>query len=229
MVQLGYTPGRRMRVLLRRGATRPFGLRPRINSINPNRGPAAGGTNVIITGINFFDPETGASWVSAVNFGNTPVAFTVDSDTQITAASPPGTAGSSVNVTVVSPHGTGSVRFNYEPAPVPTVTGLNPNSGPPSGGTTVTINGTNFTSTATVAFGANAATSVTFVSPTQLTAVSPAGTGTVNVRVTTSEGTSVITAANQFNYVSLEPTVTNINPNTGLPGTSVIITGTNFQ
>ena len=49
---------------------------------------------------------------------------------------------------------------------VPTVSGVSPSSGPPSGGTAVTITGTNFTSTATVNFGANAATGVTFVSST---------------------------------------------------------------
>lgn len=210
---------------------RPFGLRPRISAINPSRGPAAGGTSVTISGINFFDPDTGASWVIGVYFGSTPAtSFTVNSDNQIVATSPPGTAGTGVNVTVVSPEGVGSVRFSYEPAPVPTVTSISPNSGHPAGGTTVTINGTNFTAGSTVVFGANPATNVAFVSPTQLTAVSPAGTGAVNVRVTTVEGTSAIAAGNQFTYVAPTPTVTSISPNSGPPegGITVTINGTNF-
>jgi len=58
-------------------------LGPFITNIDPNTGPAAGGTTVVITGRNF-------SGATAVRFGATNAAlFTVDSDTQITAVSPP--------------------------------------------------------------------------------------------------------------------------------------------
>jgi hypothetical protein len=58
-------------------------LGPFITGLNPNSGPATGGTSVIITGRHF----TGAT---AVMFGANPAtSFTVDSDTQITAISPP--------------------------------------------------------------------------------------------------------------------------------------------
>jgi hypothetical protein len=60
----------------------PSWLGPFITSIEPNSGPAAGGTVVIIRGRNF----TGAS---AVRFGANNAAFVVDSDEQITATSPP--------------------------------------------------------------------------------------------------------------------------------------------
>ena len=60
-------------------------LGPFISSLDPNSGPAAGGTSVTISGRNF----TGAT---AVMFGaNAATSFTVDSDTQITAVSPPQT------------------------------------------------------------------------------------------------------------------------------------------
>lgn len=49
----------------------------------------------------------------------------------------------------------------------PSVTGLTPSTGPTSGGTPVTVLGTNFASDATVAFGTTAAASVSVVSPTQ--------------------------------------------------------------
>ena len=73
-------------------------------------------------------------------------------------------------------------------------------SGPAAGGTTVTITGTNFASPATVTFGGVAATGVQVVSPTQLTAISPAGTGKVDVRVTAPGGTSAISPADKFSY-----------------------------
>ena len=75
--------------------------------------------------------------------------------------------------------------------------------GPSVGGNTVTINGSGFTSGSTVAFGDTAATSVTFVSSTELTVSAPAGTAgaTVDVKVTTTGGTSVTSSADQYKYV----------------------------
>ena len=111
------------------------------------------------------------------------------------------------------------------PAPPqpPTVTGLSPNSG--IHGTSVIITGTNFDSSSTVSFGSVAA-SATVNSPTQITATAPSGSGTVYVTVTTGAGTSATGTASQFTY--LPPTVTGLSPNSGIHGTSVIITGTNF-
>jgi hypothetical protein len=72
----------------------------------------------------------------------------------------------------------------------PSITGINPTSGPSAGGTSVTITGTNFTDATAVKFGATDATSYTVDSDVQITATAPAGTGTVNVTVTTASGTS---------------------------------------
>ena len=57
----------------------------------------------------------------------------------------------------------------------PTVTGLNPTFGPTVGGTPVTISGTNFTGATVVDFGPNAATNLTVVSATTITARQPGG------------------------------------------------------
>src|SRR5437016_1687044 len=111
----------------------------------------------------------------------------------------------------------------------PAVTNVNPNTGPTSGGTSVTITGTNFTGATAVKFGSANATSFTVNSSTSITATSPAGSGTVDITVTTGGGTSATSAADQFTYIGA-PTVTNVSPNTGptTGGTSVTITGTNF-
>lgn len=87
----------------------------------------------------------------------------------------------------------------------PGVTSLTPASGSAAGGSTVTITGTGFTNAATVTFGGIAASSVTFVSATQMTAVSPAAgaVGAVDVIVTTSGGASPNTAADDFTYVAV--------------------------
>ncbi|WP_406238666.1 IPT/TIG domain-containing protein [Nocardia sp. NBC_01009] len=64
-----------------------------------------------------------------------------------------------------------------------------PNLGSHDGGTSVTITGTGFTGAPTVRFGTTA-TVFTVNSATQLTAVAPAGTGTVSVTATTAGGVS---------------------------------------
>ena len=70
------------------------------------------------------------------------------------------------------------------------------------------------------------------VNDTTITADSPAGTGTVDVTVTTPAGTSATSAADQFTYtVAVAPTVTGLSPTTGSQagGTLVTITGTEFH
>ncbi len=73
---------------------------------------------------------------------------------------------------------------------VPMVTGISPATGAAAGGDTITITGLNFTGVSAVNFGATAAASFTLVSDSEITAVSPAGTGSVAVTVTTPVGTS---------------------------------------
>ncbi|OAN63896.1 hypothetical protein A7X12_19030 [Sphingomonas sp. TDK1] len=64
------------------------------------------------------------------------------------------------------------------------------------------ITGTNLSGATSVSFGAAPAPGYTVNSTTQITATSPAGTGTVDVRVTTAGGTSATSAADQFTYVA---------------------------
>jgi hypothetical protein len=65
---------------------------PTVTGIAPTSGPAGGGTTVIITGTNL----TGET---AVDFGTSPAAVTLDSATSITATSPSGTGTVDVTVT----------------------------------------------------------------------------------------------------------------------------------
>ncbi|SEG94831.1 IPT/TIG domain-containing protein [Actinacidiphila yanglinensis] len=101
---------------------------------------------------------------------------------------------------------------------------ITPNQGPSGGGTLVTITGTNLSGTTAVRFGTRSATSVTNVSPTQVTAVSPAGNGAVGVTVTTAGGTSNPVS---FFYVGA-PFKQSLSPDTGSTagGETVTINGT---
>jgi hypothetical protein len=114
----------------------------------------------------------------------------------------------------------------------PTVTSVVPNTGP--AGTAVTITGTGFLVGATVIFGGTAATAVTVVSSTSITAITPtheAEGGAVTVVVTNADSQSGM-LANGYTYTSSNPapTVTSVAPNTGPAGggTTVTIAGTNF-
>ena len=89
--------------------------------------------------------------------------------------------------------------------PTPTIANVTPHSGSPAGGSTVTITGTNFTGATAVKFGANNASSFAVDSPTSITAVSPAGSGTVDVTVRTPEGLSAPIVADRFRYVAGAP------------------------
>ncbi|MEU2041992.1 IPT/TIG domain-containing protein [Nocardia niwae] len=154
---------------------------PTLNAISPSAGREAGGTTVILTGMNL-------AGATAVSFGSTPAAsFTVDSAGQITGVAPAGTG--TVQVTVTTLGGTSNAVF-YTYVPAPALTSVSPSSSSAAGGTTVTLTGTNLSTASAVLFGSTAATSFTVDSDTQITAVSPAGTGTVQVTVTTVAGTS---------------------------------------
>jgi hypothetical protein len=82
----------------------------------------------------------------------------------------------------------------------PAITAITANNGPAAGGTTVAITGSGFLAGATVAFGSTPAASVSVSSPTSITATSPAGGGTVDVRVTDANGSSEAVPADQFGY-----------------------------
>ncbi len=87
---------------------------------------------------------------------------------------------------------------NTGPAPQSTVTSVTPNTGPTSGGNTVTINGTFAGSGDTVLFGSTAAI-VTKDTATAITVIAPAGSaGTVDVTV---DG-SATSAADKYTYVA---------------------------
>src|SRR5690606_31767124 len=86
-------------------------------------------------------------------------------------------------------------------AAAPTIISISPDTGPEAGGTALTITGSNLTGANAVTFDGTGSTSVTVVSDTQITAVTPAGTvGAVDVAVTTPAGTTTETGG--FTYLA---------------------------
>jgi hypothetical protein len=197
----------------------PEGTLPEVSGVAPAGGHISGGDTVTISGSHF----TGAS---AVKFGSAAAAsFTVNSESSITAVSPPGTLGA-VDVSVITPAGNSlpgsSDLFSYGPA----VTRLTPNDGPTAGGETVTITGSDYTGVTGVKFGETPATSFTVNSESSITAVAPKGVTSGWVTVTNAEGTNPTGPVDVFYWLQ-PPNVRKIAPTTGTVsgGTIVRITG----
>ncbi len=194
---------------------------PSIVGLSPSNGPTAGGNSVLITGTNL-------GGTTLVLFGASPATITNVTATQVTVTAPAGPP-SVVNVTVTTPGGTSNpLPYIYVAAPV--VIDVEPHFGPESGGTTVVITGSNLALATAVDFGANPATSFTVVSDSQVTAIAPAGIGTVVVTVTAPGGTSTLGPGNPYYTYLGTPTITVLIPNEGSTsgGDSVTISGSNL-
>jgi GH25 family lysozyme M1 (1,4-beta-N-acetylmuramidase) len=190
---------------------------PIVLAAAPVAGSTAGGDTVTITGANF----TGAS---AVAFGSAASTnFSVVNSTMITAVTPTHTAGD-VNVTVATAGGTSTNNVPYTYVAAPTVSGVSPNSGPASGGTSAVITGTNFDDATAVSFGGAAAT-FNVVDSTTINATTPAhAAGAVEVSVTTTGGIGA--GAHAFSYIGATTVSLTSSPNPSLSGQSVAFTAT---
>ena len=206
---------------------------PTVTGISPATGSSLGGTIVTITGSSF----TGATGVSFGGIPNT-TPITVNSDSSITASTPPTTGAGYVDVKVTAFGGTSAANppadyFGY----LPVISGISPASGPTSGGNSVTIIGAGFYGVTSVAFGSQTAVahsfSATIINATVPPNIPAGALGTVNVTLTTVSYSlhlySVNTSASEYTYVG-PPIITSILPTSGSTAgnTAVTITGTNL-
>ncbi len=120
------------------------------------------------------------------------------------------------------------------PGPVtggPTLTLVTPSSGPTAGGTLITLTGTDFIAGAAVNVGGILADTITYVSPTTITARTPAhAAGAVTVTVTFPGGKQAI-KSNAYSFVATALSITAVTPASGSVqgGTAVSISGSAFQ
>jgi hypothetical protein len=175
---------------------------PAVTNVSPRAGSSSGGTKVTIT-VQGFDPDS----TTPVEFGGKPAtSVKLVGVQQLQVTSPAHSAGG-IDVRVDAPYQdantpggwtptTASDRFTYcnGSCVPPTITSISPASGPASGNTVVTIQGTNLDQGETlVRFGSQTATPCSF-SSTQLVVVAPPAVrnqpGPVDVTVTTINGAS---------------------------------------
>lgn len=134
----------------------------------------------------------------------------------------------------VAAFSTTAVTFTNAPV-IDTVTPIAPTSGPDSGGTAVTITGTNFQPGAVVLFGTApggiSGVNCTEAAGTTITCLTPPDSdGAVDVTVVNVDG-QLSSAAGAYTFVPvIPPTFTAVNPTTGpTNGAPITVTGTNFQ
>ena len=187
---------------------------PSITGLSPNSG--AIGSSVTIAGSNFNAQGAG----STVTFGGIPaVPISSWTSNSITVNVPSGAI--SGNVVVTDAGGVTSNGMNFTVVVSPTITSLTPSSGEP--GASVSIAGSNFTSSVgTVTFNGLPASTTSWTN-TNITAVVPNGATSGNV-VVTSGGLQSNGAA----FTVLVPTISNTAPTSGVAGTIVTLTGSNF-
>jgi hypothetical protein len=227
---------------------------PVVDAVIPGHGSAAGGTPVQIVGSGFAGAHP-----TQVAFGGAIVppcgpqapgaCFNVGgfNGGVINLASPPGAAGTTVDVTVTTAGGTSAVngfdKFTYDLVGPPVVTGVTPHSGSAAGGTGVQILGLDFAGATQVTFGAAvvppcgpAVQGPCFGSPPGnpgLFLPTPPGLAgqTVDIKVTTPAGTSAATTADKFSYLAPSAPVVDVvipSHGTAVGGVDLRIFGSGF-
>jgi hypothetical protein len=202
----------------------PPSTQPRLNVAVPNTGSTAGGDTVTISGSNFVSGLT-------VTIGGAPATIVSRSTVSVVVTTPPGSAGSPVDVVVKVPNGqTATLKsvFTYaDPPPPPSVIAISPSSGPINGGTQFVVSGNGFRPGAVVSFGGPPA---------------PVGTGTSAVTMAVTSDASLCGSGVQLPCIvattpphtsgTTDVVVTNMNPATGVidsgSGTSTLSAGYNF-
>jgi phospholipase D-like protein/IPT/TIG domain-containing protein len=201
-----------------------------VTAVSPTTGPSSGATNVTVTGTNFL---TGA----IVSFGqSTAGSIKVISGTTITAVAPPHVAGT-VGITVTNKAGdTGTLPAAYlytstSPSTAPKLNVIQPNTGSPSGGESVTISGSNLVQGMTVTIGGSPAT-ITSSNSVSIRATTPSGTGVADLVVTNPNGQSA-SLRGAFTYAEPPgpPNVTSTVPGSGSVngGNTITVKGSSFS
>ena len=240
-----------------------FPTPPTVSSLSSSSGSVSGGGSITINGsgfaqhstINFVEESNG---IPTTNNVVVSVPSSSCSSTSCTATIPAVTYAGDYFVTVTTPEGTSadsqSQVYDFQTG-TPVITGVTSSSGslggPSTGGTFVTISGSNFIVGDTVNFvQESSGTPVSGAQPQGATSVTVSRTGadTVVITALAPNITSVspdtyfvsvtspshVTAANPsngsnvFTYTAVVPTVNTVSPATGPSGTAVTIVGTGF-
>jgi uncharacterized repeat protein (TIGR01451 family) len=191
------------------------GAGPIITGFSPAEG--AVNTYVTIDGLNL----SSATGVTFNGVSETITGYIGDTNLQVDLVNNPGTGP----IKVTTPSASFTTSTNFTNTTAPSITDFNPTLGPP--GSTVTIDGLNFTGTPTVRFGSTTAASTMTGEGTQISATVPSvSAGNYAIEVTTGSGS--FTTSSNFTVTGVGPVIASFSPSNGVRGTSVTLNGANF-
>ena len=152
---------------------------PLLTTVSPATGATAGGSLITLTGSNF-----GVSPMVFIGSKTAQLALPSTHNT-IVVTSPAG-AGAGLPVKVLVGDRFSNIgSFSYLP---PTITSISPANGPIAGGTSITINGTNFGPDPTVSIGGKPVLQFDLQSHTRIVGTLPPGSGQNKPVIVTAEG-----------------------------------------
>jgi hypothetical protein len=186
---------------------------PTLTSLTPTTGPTAGGTTLTLSGASL---GTGGT----VTIGGTPASVTSWSHTRVLVTTPIG-VGANLPVVLTRAGETAQSTFSYA---APSIASLAPAEASTAGGSLVTLTGTNFGTSGTVAVG-GASASVGSWSDGVVIFTLPAGAGGTVPVVLTRAGETV-----QTTYHYAAPALSGLTPTSGpaVGGTTLTLTGTSL-
>ena len=204
------------------GGTSNYGHLNTTGTVNLTNGGS--GAQLVLNAINGYTAHLGDSFTLITNDLTDAISGHLAGLTE--GQKIPNIFGSGLSGKITYVGGTGNDLVLMVVSPTPSVTSLAPTSGTHAGGTTVTLTGTNFTGATSVTFNGTAATSVSVVNDTTITAVTPVGTaGSASVVVTTPNGSN--SANSLYTFVNNAPTLAAISKS-GFEDTTVTFTAANF-
>jgi len=168
-------------------------VKPTLSKVEPEKISEAGGTQLTISGSGLSE---GAEVLVGSGKAEEAKARSVGA---LTAVAPPGKGKKPIQV-VNAVGESKTLTVEYVAVKEPTVTGLEPPSGPEPVENAVTIRGSEFVEPVVVNFGEAGAVSAKVINGDKIAAVAPRGTGAVHVTVTTEKGTSLPSPADLFTY-----------------------------
>ncbi len=205
----------------------PIPAPPKIIRVVPDAGSTVGGLIVRIAGDNFTE-------ATKIRFADVTAVVRFLSSKIIEAELPARAAPGAVDVEAADAGVTIRVEgaFKYVSPEAPKVTGVDPPSGPATGGTKVVIEGEGFLANATVRIGHEAPKHVAIKGSTRIEIVTPPSksTGVVDVEVS-SVDTGPGVMKNGFRYDAVPaPVMLSVAPNRGgtAGGTELTVEGKNF-
>eukprot|EP00808_Paulinella_micropora_P005719 g34204.t1 len=175
---------------------------PTLSNLDPKQGPAGGGTNVTLTGLNFgFTPAVLLDGYECL------VTYIAPTHDRMYCTTSPGTGQTSVKVVVAFLESavTSGLTFRYDG---PQITQVFPASGPTQGGVVLTIRGLGL-QTGDVTVGGTACPVTGQRNATQVLCVLPPGEGAKSITITST------TSSNGFLFNYDSPDIGSVSPSAG--------------